>query len=158
MQYNNKAPIRASSSVGQSNRLITGRSGVRVPAGPPAASCRPQLSGTCSDMPNFIPRCCGSDLSPNAPPKNRQATTCRFFIHCESNGISSALWAGSHHRRCLSSAVGCILFRNDDIQGFRLGDIQNFVLMIYTPFGVMWRTSSSPYENSPKYLFCPLFT
>ena len=39
----------------------------------------------------------------------------------------------SHHRRCISSAVGCIFFRNDDIQGFRLGDIQNFVLMIYTP-------------------------
>ena len=41
-----------------------------------------------------------------------------FFIHCGSNGISSA--------------TGCILFRNDDIQGLRLGDIQNFVLMIST--------------------------
>ena len=37
-----------------------------------------------------------------------------FFIHCESNGISSPLGV-YHHRRCISSAVGCILFRNDDI-------------------------------------------
>ena len=33
----------------------------------------------------------------------------------------------------ISSAVGCIFFRNDDIQGSRLGDIQNYVLMTYTP-------------------------
>ncbi len=26
----------------------------------------------------------------------------------------------SHHRRCISSAQGCIFFRNDDIQGFTL--------------------------------------
>ena len=32
-----------------------------------------------------------------------------FFIHCESNGISSPLGV-YHHRRCISSTVGCITF------------------------------------------------
>ena len=27
--------------------------------------------------------------NPASPTKNRQVSTCRFFIHCESNGISS---------------------------------------------------------------------
>ena len=54
--------------------------------------------------------------SPSAPAKNRQVSTCRFFIHCESNGISSRGTRVSHHRRCISSAAGCIFFRNDDIQ------------------------------------------
>ena len=31
--------------------------------------------------------CWGSN--PYSPAKNRQVSTCRFFIHCESNGISS---------------------------------------------------------------------
>ena len=30
----------------------------------------------------------------------------------------------SHHRRCISLAVGCILFRNDDIQRQAVGDMQ----------------------------------
>ena len=34
----------------------------------------------------------------------------------------------SHHRRCISSATGCISFRNDDIQ--------NFVLMICNSCGI----------------------
>ena len=34
----------------------------------------------------------------------------------------------SHHRRCISSAAGCISFRNDDIQ--------NFVLMICNSCGI----------------------
>ena len=34
----------------------------------------------------------------------------------------------SHHRRCISSAAGCIPFRNDDIQ--------NFVLMICNSCGI----------------------
>ena len=34
--------------------------------------------------------------------------------------IISPCGAVSHHRRCISSAVGCIPFRNDDIQGLRL--------------------------------------
>ena len=92
---------------------------------------------------------------PPIPPKNSTSfDLSNFFIHCESNGISSRRSRGYHHRRCISSAVGCIFFRNDDIQGFRLGDIQNFVLMIYTPHGVMWRTGSSLYQNNEKYLFC----
>ncbi len=70
----------------------------------------------------------------STPPKNSTSfDLSNFFIHRESNGISSRCSRGYHHRRCISSAVGCIFFRNDDIQGFRLGDIQNFVLMIYTP-------------------------
>ena len=33
-----------------------------------------------------------------------------------------------------------------------------FALVIYTPFGVIWYMSSSPYKNSRKYLFCPSYT
>ncbi len=33
-----------------------------------------------------------------------------LFIHCESNGISSRCSRGYHHRRCISSTVGCIAF------------------------------------------------
>ena len=47
-----------------------------------------------------------------------------FFIHCESNGISSALTS-------MSSAIGCILFRNDDIQNFVLMIYRNKLRMIY---------------------------
>ena len=61
-----------------------------------------------------------------------------FFIHCESNSISSPLGV-YHHRRCSSSAVGCILFRNDDIQNFvliicnffEIDDIQGSALIFY---------------------------
>ena len=66
--------------------------------------------------------------NPVASTKNRQVSTCRFFIHCESNGISSRAKRASHHRRCISSATGCISFRNDDIQ--------NFVLMICNSCGI----------------------
>ena len=40
---------------------------------------------------------------------------------------------GAYHHTivCISSTIGCIPFRNDDIQGCCLDDIQNFVLMIY---------------------------
>ena len=47
--------------------------------------------------------------SPVSRTKNRQVSTCRFFIHCKSNGISSRGTRVSHHRRCISSAVGCIV-------------------------------------------------
>ena len=53
-----------------------------------------------------------------------------FFIHCESNGISSPLGV-YHHRRCISSAIGCVLFRNDDIQTFGLMIYRNKLRMIY---------------------------
>jgi len=56
---------------------------------------------------------------------------------------------------CISSAAGCILFRNDDIQGFRLGDIPQQVADDMHACGVIWYVSSSPYKNSPKYLFHP---
>ena len=70
--------------------------------------------------------------SPTISTKNPRSSERGFFIHCESNGISPDLWSVYHHRRCISSAVGCILFRNDDMQHLRVGDIQNFVLMIST--------------------------
>ena len=57
----------------------------------------------------------------------------------------------------ISSAAGCILFRNDDIQGFRLGDIPQQVADDIHGYAVIWYVSSSPYKNSPKYLFRPLF-
>ena len=55
------------------------------------------------------------------PPKNRLVKASRFFIHCESNGISSAVRlyiinngkavVVSHHAQRVSKS-----FRNDDIQ------------------------------------------
>ena len=33
-----------------------------------------------------------------------------FFIHCESNGISSRRSRGYHRRRRISSTTGCIAF------------------------------------------------
>ena len=52
---------------------------VRIPFSPPTAICRSQLSGTCSEMTNFIPRRRDSDFKPNAPPPKRQ-TTSVFFL------------------------------------------------------------------------------
>ena len=63
--------MRRHSSVGQSARFTSVRSRVRVPLSPPAARCRSQLSGTCSDMPNFISRWCDLDFKPKAPPAAR---------------------------------------------------------------------------------------
>ena len=91
---------------------------------------------------------------PPLPPKNSTSfDLSNFFIHCESNGISSRRSRGYHHRRCISSAVGCIFFRNDDIQGFRLGDIQNFVLIIYTPLAWLGRYSSKPNKKGKNIFF-----
>ena len=67
--YNKQVIKRAISSVGQSNRLITGRSKVRALDGPPAGSACTQSSTACSAKPNFIPRWCGSDSARAAPPK-----------------------------------------------------------------------------------------
>ncbi|MBQ9085045.1 MAG: hypothetical protein IJY24_05250, partial [Clostridia bacterium] len=81
-----------------------------------------------------------------------------FFIHCESNGISSrfsvylirlAEYISSKRvyldKASISSAAGCILFRNDDILAkseiysrFCADDIRCPASMIYTPFGVIW--------------------
>ena len=58
-------------------------------------------------------------------------------------GIAVGAW---HHRRCVSCSL--IPYR------LTTGSIQCFALIPYTPHGVMWDTSSSPYENFWKYLFC----
>ena len=65
--------------------------------------------------------------------KNRQVSTCRIFLsiakamvyHQPHLGWISSITAS---RYCISSAVGCILFRNDDIQ--------HSVLMICNSFGI----------------------
>ena len=89
----------------------------------------------------------------SSPPKNSTSfDLSNFFIHCESNGISSAPVGLDiiTATPCISSAVGCILFRNDDIQGFRLGDIQNLVLMICTPFGVIWYVKAEKHYSPSR--------
>ena len=53
-------------------------------------------------------------------PKNDKFQTCRFFIHCESNGISSRVSVYIIAVRRISSADRLYNFRNDDIQGFAL--------------------------------------
>ena len=75
----------------------------------------------------------------------------QWYIITTQSWISSAVG-------CISSAVGCIFCRNDDIQGFRLGDIQNFVLMICTPLAWLRRYSSSPNKKWREYLFYRHYT
>ena len=60
------------------------------------------------------------------PAKNRQVSTCRFFIHCESNGISSTiamlslyLISPSGLHTITPLGVYQNRFRNDDIQFLR---------------------------------------
>jgi len=62
-------------------------------------------------------------------------------------GIAVGAW---HHRRCIF--CGSIPYR------LATDSIQCFALIPYTPFGVIWYMSSSPYKNSRKYLFCPSYT
>ena len=52
-------------------------------------------------------------------------------------GIAQGAW---HHRRCIF--CGLIPYR------LATDSIQCFALIPYTPHGVIWCTSSSPYENS----------
>ena len=50
--------------------------------------------------------------------------------------ISSAFYEHISQKASISSAAGCIRFRNDDIQGIRLDDIH--------AFGVMWTHNLIP--------------
>ena len=61
-----------------------------------------------------------------SPPKIRRFEIGGFFIHCESNGISSPSGVYHHALACISSAEGGILFRNDDIQSLAELMICNF--------------------------------
>ena len=71
-----------------------------------------------------------------SPPKIRRFEIGGFFIHCESNGISSPSGVYHHALACISSAIVCILFRNDDIQ--------NSVLMICNFFEIDISVSALP--------------
>ena len=62
--------------------------------------------------------------------KKRQAIACRFFIHCESDGISShfgvyIIAIGVYHQPQVASSFAMMLYNF-----YEIGDIQNFVLMI----------------------------
>ena len=61
-----------------------------------------------------------------------------FFYPLRKQWHIITLQRVSHHRRCISSAAGCILFRNDDIQRQAVDDIRCSASMICTPFGVIW--------------------
>ena len=78
--------------------------------------------------------------------KIRQVSTCRIFL-------SIAKVMVYHHRRCISSAVGCIFFRNDDIQCIALMIYRNKLRMIYTPFGVIWTRQFKPKQKLTKTSF-----
>ncbi len=70
--------------------------------------------------------------------KNPRSSERGFFIHCESNGISSPIGVYHHASACISSAVGCIFFRNDDMQNLRFDDMQFLVeLMIYKAYALI---------------------
>ena len=97
------------------------------------------------------------------------ARMCRFkscYPHQKSTGFDLSIFyplrkqwyiitrkRASHHRRCISSAAGCISFRNDDIQ--------NFVLMICNSCGIDdihgfrrdFCKSSNSYEKTAENIF-----
>ena len=89
--------------------------------------------------------------------KNRQVSTCRFFYPIRRLGMESrvsvyviaiGVW---HHRRCIS----CGLIPYDC---YAINSIPQQVEDTIHAFCVIWYVSSSPYENSQKYLFCPPYT
>ena len=62
--------------------------------------------------------------------KKRQAKACRFFIHCENDGISShfgvyIITIGVYHQPQVASSFAMMIYIF-----YEIGDIQNFVLMI----------------------------
>ena len=62
--------------------------------------------------------------------KKRQAKACRFFIHCESDGISShfgvyIIAIGVYHQPQVASSFAMMIYNF-----YEIGDMQNFVLMI----------------------------
>ena len=77
---------------------------------------------------------------PSSAPKN-QVFGLGFFIHCESNGISSRFSVYIIAVRRISSTVGCICFHNDDMQGialvicnfYKIDDIHDFVVIASLP-------------------------
>ena len=80
-----------------------------------------------------------------AAPKIRQVSTCRIFYPLRKQWYIITLQRVSHppcrvylDKASISSAAGCILFRNDDIQRQAVDDIRCSASMIYTPFGVIW--------------------
>ena len=100
--------IWAISSVGQSSRLITGRSGVRVPDGPPNLRGIAQLVEQRSPK----PRAEGSSPSAPAKKKKHRFSRCFFFFDCVNRlnsrhterveGCGSPVET-SKHRRCLEA-------------------------------------------------------
>ena len=71
--------------------------------------------------------------TPSAPAKKfDKFRLVEFFYPLRKQWYIITRKRASHHRRCISSAAGCISFRNDDIQRQAVGDIQCFALMKYT--------------------------
>ena len=112
-------------------------------------------------------------------PKNDRVYTCHFFIHCESNGISSRLGVHiianvAYHQPQVAFSFAMMIYNFCEI-----GDIQNSVLMIYngTPlifllvsttrrmsFGGLQIASvrfgtprPSPLQHAGMYFFSPLY-
>ena len=71
--------IWAISSVGQSSRLITGRSGVRVPDGPP------NLRGIAQLVEQRSPKPRAEGSSPSAPAKTKRHLYGVFFVFARHN-------------------------------------------------------------------------
>ncbi len=113
-------------------------------------SCQRHL-GSIAQLGEHLPskqRVTGS--SPVVPTKNRQVSTCRFFIHCVSNGISSRGTRVSHHRRCISSAAGCIFPSTVDAQA---SNLEETILYVYKPSRICYNDiikSETRNENESK--------
>ena len=76
--------------------------------------------------------------NPTVSAKNRQVSTCRFFIHCESNGISSRVSVclvteGAYHQPKAVFAFAMMIYNGKPLMiynSFGIDDIH--------AFGVIW--------------------
>ena len=62
---------------------------IRQDLNPPVAARTSAARDGSTERNNYFLHSGKCKSSPDARTKNRQVSTCRFFIHCESNGISS---------------------------------------------------------------------
>ena len=67
-----------------------------------------------------------------------------FFYPLRKQWYIITLQRVSHHRRCISSAAGCILFRNDDIQCSALMICNSYGIDDIHGYAVILRLSSNP--------------
>ena len=97
--------IRAFSSVGQSNRLITGRSRVRIPEGPPFIS--QWYRGIAQLVEQWSPKPRAEGSSPSAPAKYADVAQVVAHILGKDEVTSSSLVISSKRKRPRMACLSC---------------------------------------------------